>query len=83
MGMELGRHLANLINIFNPEAVVISGSLSEDNVYFIESIKSGIRKNSLKLMYKNVNILRDENASEIGVIGACMIGRWRFAYGKI
>ncbi|MDY4481533.1 MAG: ROK family transcriptional regulator [Candidatus Cryptobacteroides sp.] len=83
MGMELGRHLANLINIFNPESVVISGSLSEDNVYFIESIKSGIRKNSLKLMYKNVNILRDENASEIGVIGACMIGRWRFAYGKI
>ncbi|MGN0190333.1 MAG: ROK family protein [Candidatus Cryptobacteroides sp.] len=83
MGMELGRHLANLINIFNPEAVVISGSLSEDNIYFIESIKSGIRKNSLKLMYKNVNILRDENAGNIGVIGACLIGRWRFAYGKI
>lgn len=79
MGMELGRHLANLINIFNPEAVIISGSLSEDNIYFIESIKHGIRKNSLKLMYKNVNILKDENAGDIGVIGACMIGRWHFA----
>lgn len=78
MGMELGRHIANLINIFNPEAVVISGSLSEDSVYFIESIKSGIRKHVLKMMYRNVNILRDENAGDIGVAGACMIGRQHF-----
>ncbi len=79
MGMELGKQLANLINLFNPEAVILSGSFSRDSIYFTEAIKSSIRKFSLKLMYKNVRILQSENPDRIGVLGACLLGRHRFA----
>lgn len=79
MGMELGKQLANMINLFNPEAVVLSGSLSRDEVYFTEAIKSSIRKYSLKLMYKNVRIVQSGNPDKVGVLGACLIGRYRFA----
>lgn len=78
MGIDLGKQLANLINIFNPEAVVIGGSFSEENAYFLESVKSGIRKYSLKLLYKNLTITQAENPNGAGVLGACMIGRDRF-----
>lgn len=79
MGMELGKQLANMINLFNPEAVVLSGSLSRDEVYFTEAVKSSIRKYSLKLMYKNVRIVQSGNPDKVGVLGACLIGRYRFA----
>lgn len=81
MGMELGKQLANLINLFNPEAVILSGSLSRDGVYFTEAIKSSIRKYSLKLMYKNVRIVQSGNPDKVGVLGACLLGRRRFADG--
>ena len=79
MGIKLGKQLANLINLFNPEAVIISGSLSRENTYFTEAIKSSIRKFSLKLMYRNVRVLIGENPERIGMLGACLIGRHRFA----
>lgn len=81
MGMELGKQIANLINIFNPEAVILSGTLSRDNIYFLEAIKSSIRKYSLRLMYKNVRIVKSGNPDKIGALGACLIGRNRFADG--
>lgn len=79
MGMELGKQIANLINLFNPEAVILSGVLSRDSIYFFEAIKSCVRKFSLKLMYKNVRIIQAENPDKTGVLGACLLGRYRFA----
>lgn len=79
MGMELGKQIANLINLFNPEAVILSGVLSRDSIYFFEAIKSSVRKFSLKLMYKNVRIIQAENPDKTGVLGACLLGRYRFA----
>lgn len=79
MGMKLGKQLANLINLFNPEAVILSGSFSRESTYFTEAIKSSIRKFALKLMYRNVRIIQGENPDRIGMLGACLIGRHRFA----
>ena len=77
-GLELGHQLAGLINLFNPEAIVIGGTLSSsDPNYFIQSIELAIRKYSLKLMSQKVEILTSELKNEAGLIGACMIARAR------
>ncbi len=78
MGRQLGRQLANLINIFNPEAVIIGGSMSKDNDLLLESVKMGIKKYSLKLINRNLVVERSSDPDRIGVTGACIVARERF-----
>lgn len=77
-GAELGRQLANLINIFNPEAVIIGGVLALADEYFIAPIRSAIRRYSLKLMCKDIEVLTSANPLKAGMIGACMVARQSF-----
>lgn len=74
-GAELGRQLANLINIFNPEAVIVGGILALADEYFLPPIRSAIRKYSLKLMCKDIEVLVSANPQRVGMIGACMVAR--------
>ena len=75
MGAELGRQLANLINIFNPEAVIVGGTLALADEYIIHPVRSAIRKYSLKLMCRDVEVLASAAPLRVGMIGACMIAR--------
>lgn len=77
-GAELGRQLANLINIFNPEAVIVGGVLALADEYFLPPIRSAIRKYSLKLMCKDIEVLVSANPLKVGMIGACMVARQSF-----
>ncbi|MBP3440405.1 MAG: ROK family protein [Tidjanibacter sp.] len=77
-GAELGRQLANLINIFNPEAVIVGGTLALADEYFISPIRNAIRKYSLKLMCKDIEVLASANPLKAGMIGACMVARQAF-----
>ena len=77
-GAELGRQLANLINIFNPEAVIVGGVLALAEEYFLPPIRSVIRKYSLKLMCKDIEVLVSANPQKAGMIGACMVARQSF-----
>lgn len=77
-GAELGRQLANLINIFNPEAVIVGGVLALADEYFLPPIRSAIRKYSLKLMCKDIEVLVSANPQRMGMIGACMVARYSY-----
>ena len=74
-GAELGRQMANLINIFNPEAVIVGGVMALADEYFLPPIRSAIRKYSLKLMCKDIEVLVSANPQRVGMIGACMAAR--------
>ena len=82
-GAELGRQLANLINIFNPEAVIVGGVLALADEYFLSPIRSAIRKYSLKLMCKDIEVLVSANPLKAGMIGACMVARQAFFPQKV
>ncbi len=75
---ELGHQIAGLLNLFNPEAIVFGGELSEaDSIYFARPIELSIKKYSLKLINQKVKILTSELKDDAGVIGACYIARSR------
>lgn len=77
-GSELGHHIAGLINLFNPEVIVIGGNLSRaEPCYFLQPIELAVRKYSLKLMSQNVPIITHPNGSDAAVLGACLIARSR------
>lgn len=75
IGEKLGKQLANLINIFNPEIVVIGGTLSAAGDYLIQSIKLAVKKHSLKLVNSDSKIITSKLHGKAGVIGACMTAR--------
>lgn len=78
MGYKLGQSIAGLINIFNPELVIVGGILSMTGEYFIHSIKSAILKYSLNLVNKDTKVVLSKLKEKAGVVGSCMIARKNF-----
>lgn len=77
-GSELGRQIANLINIFNPEAVIIGGSMQSAGDMFIEPLKLAVRRYSLRLISQNVAIRPSTLGERAGCTGACLKARDEF-----
>lgn len=74
--IELGKHLAGMINIFNPECIIIGGTISQAMPYnFRQQVVLSIRQYSLKLMSKNLVVKTSAYGDNAGLIGACMIAR--------
>ncbi|MDP4201215.1 MAG: ROK family transcriptional regulator [Bacteroidota bacterium] len=71
----LGKHIAGLINIFNPELVVIGGGLSMVGDYLLLPLRAAIRKYSLNLVNKDTVVRLTKLGDDVGVMGACMLAR--------
>ena len=77
IGQKLGRQIAGLISIFNPELVIIGGTLSLTGDYIVQPIKTAIRKYSLNLVNKDATVTVSKLKNKAGVVGACMLARSR------
>jgi len=77
VGYKLGKYIAGLINIFNPELVVIGGQVSETEGFIMLPIRSSVRKYSLSLVNKDTRIVSSKLKQKAGIIGACIIARSR------
>lgn len=83
-GSELGRHLAGFINLFNPDCIMIGGTLSRAaTYYFFHPMSASIRKYSLKLISRNVSVMPSGLGDNAGVIGACFVARNRVFFDII
>jgi predicted NBD/HSP70 family sugar kinase len=77
MGKTLGRWLAGLINVFNPEKVIIGGVLAVTGDYLLQPIRSAVRLYSLNLVNQDTKITLSRHGDDGGLIGACLIARNR------
>ena len=78
VGKELGRHLSGAINLLNPEIIVIGGLLSQiDSFHFQQYISLGIHQYALKLLSKDVPIVKSSLGTNSTILGACLIARER------
>ena len=75
VGTNLGRAIAGLINIFNPELVVIGGCLSSVHDYILLPVKSAVQKHSLSLINRDTKIKISKLGERAGATGACMLSR--------
>lgn len=80
-GKKLGKQIAGLINIFNPELVIIGGTLSLTGDYITQPIKTAVRKYSLNLVNKDSVITTSKLKDKAGIVGACMLARSRMFEG--
>ena len=77
VGMTLGRAVAGLINLFNPELVVIGGLLSSASEYLRLPVMTAIQKYTLNIISRDTEIKFSSLGEQAGAIGACMVARSR------
>jgi predicted NBD/HSP70 family sugar kinase len=75
IGTTLGRAVACLINIFNPELIVLGGNIAETKEYLLLPVRSAIQKHSLNLINSDTTIKFSKLGKKAGAIGSCMLSR--------
>jgi predicted NBD/HSP70 family sugar kinase len=75
IGTVLGRAIAGLINIFNPELIVIGGTMAAAKDYLLLPIKSSIQKHSLNIINSDTKIKLSKLGKKAGSIGSCLLSR--------
>ena len=70
VGEAMGLGIANLVNIFNPDKVILGGPLSIAGEYLLPAIDENVAKHSMPGLYPQVQILLSAFCADASVIGA-------------
>lgn len=74
---KMGRYLSMILNIFNPELLVVGGDFSLLGGYVLLPIQSALKKYSLGLVNRDVKLKKSNLGHRAGVIGACCVVKER------
>lgn len=77
-GVYLGIALSGLINVLNPEVIVLGGGAAEGWDLFIGHVRTEIRKRAFQQPAERARIVRAALGGDAGIIGAA-----RLAFGKV
>lgn len=83
VAVELGNNLAGIINVFNPELLVIGGDLSVLSEYLLPPIYMGIKKYSLNMVSEDSQVVISSLGAQAGLIGACLMARGKLLEGLL
>ncbi|HEV2829900.1 MAG TPA: ROK family protein [Pyrinomonadaceae bacterium] len=73
MGVYLGIGLASLINILNPEIVIIGGGLSNGWALFEKHMKQQVIERAFPIPARRVKIVRAQCGDDAGLLGAALL----------
>jgi glucokinase len=79
MGRHLGIGIANLINIFNPEMVVIGGGVKAAWDLFIDATREEVRKRAFAYTAERTKIVPSMLGDEAGMVGAAAVAFQKIA----
>ncbi|MBR4969431.1 MAG: ROK family protein, partial [Alistipes sp.] len=74
-GEKVGKAVAFLINIFNPESVIVGGNLAAAGDYIMLPLKSATNKYSLSLVYKDTKFRVSKMGANANAWGVAMLMR--------
>ncbi len=72
-GKYLGIGLANIVDMFNPDVIVIGGGIANAGELLLNSAKSEMRKNILSVSAKKTQVLKTKLGEWAGAIGAGLL----------
>ena len=73
MGRYLGIGVASLINVFNPEMVVIGGGLSAAWEAFAPALREEVRRRAFRIPARRARIVRAACGDDAGLLGAAYL----------
>jgi len=74
-GEKIGKSVAFLINIFNPELVIIGGNLAQAGDFLMLPLKAAVSKYSLGLVSNDTSFRLTKMGENAGALGAAMLIR--------
>lgn len=77
--LYLGLGLANLINLFTPDAIVLSGSVMKSATLFLDRIREVIRKGCRFVPAEKTQLTLASLGDDTNLIGAARVWHYRFA----
>jgi len=79
MGRYLGIAFSGLVNVLNPDAIVIGGGVSAGWDMFIEHVRREVNERAFRDPAERVNIVRASLGEDAGVLGAALVAFERAA----
>ena len=73
VGRLLGIGVANLINLLNPDRVVIGGGVSEAWRWFAPSLERTVRSQAMAAAFDGVRIVRATLGNQAGIVGSAVL----------
>ena len=77
IGYNLGRGIAVIVNLLNPELIILGGSLAATGDYLFLNTKIALNKYSLSLVNSDSRLCVSRLKEKAGIIGAALIARNR------
>jgi glucokinase len=75
-GAALGASIANLVNILDPETVVIGGGLGLAAGLYRESIEVALRGHVWSELHRDLKIMSAQLGNDAGIVGAAALGNF-------
>jgi predicted NBD/HSP70 family sugar kinase len=72
-GDYIGLGVANMINVFNPQCVIIGGFATFAPPFFLEAIKRSAQSHTFSVPWQAVTIVRSELGKDAVAIGAAAL----------
>lgn len=69
----LGAGITSIVNLLNPDVVVIGGGISDAGDAFVARVADEVRRRALKPMNDDVRIVRAQLGNDAGMIGAALL----------
>lgn len=73
IGQNLGIALANVVNLIDPEIIIIGGGVMKSSNLFLPAIKKNMQKHIFSPEAKKIKILKSELGEYAGAIGAALL----------
>ncbi|MBQ0077686.1 MAG: ROK family transcriptional regulator [Bacteroidales bacterium] len=77
IGNQLGKGVAAMINIFNPDRVILGGELAKAGEYLRMAVVGSVRKYSISIVNRETSIELADTALNANLLGCCFIARDR------
>ncbi len=73
VGRDLGIAFANIVNLINPEVIIVGGGVVESSDLFLPKIKKTMREYIFSQEAKKIKILKSKLGENAGAIGAALL----------
>lgn len=74
VGTYVGMGLVSVINLLNPEKVIVGGGVAEAGDLLLDPIRKTVKERAMAVAGNSVEIVPAELGNHAGVIGASMLG---------
>ena len=72
-GERLGTALAGLVNILNPEKIILGGGIAQNKGLLFKPVKAALRKKAFPIAARSVKVVPARLGVDAGFIGAASL----------